>query len=122
MDLPEVQVVGLQRAQRFLEIGLRALAAAFRRFGGEEDLLAKWRQDVAVHLFRLAVPVDAGAIEVVDAEVVGAPGDRLGVLVAAHGEAAAGLPDDGELLPGLAEDAPGNFDACRLGARNTAKG
>ena len=39
VNLPEVEAIGLQRAQRLLEIIFGALAAALRRLGGEKICL-----------------------------------------------------------------------------------
>src|SRR5271156_3383753 len=96
-------MVGLEGAQRRSQICFSAQAGTLGRFRGEENVLAEWRQHRAIDLFRLAVPVNARGVEIVDAELVGAQGDGLGILKSAQGKAAAGLANDGEALAGFSQ-------------------
>ena len=98
VDLPEVHVVGPEPLQREVQLRLGLPAGALRGLGGEEDLLAHLRQDLAVDLLGVAAPVAVRGVEVVDAELHGAAGQRDGLLIGGdEREAAAGQADDGEL-------------------------
>src|ERR1035437_533543 len=96
-------MIGLERAQRHLQICFGALAATLRRFGGQENILAEGWQHRAIDLLRFSVPVNARGVEIVDAEFIGAEGDGLSFIEAAQGKSSAGLADDGQPLTGLSE-------------------
>src|SRR5271167_3741506 len=98
VNLPEIDVIGLQGAQGLVEIRLGSLAATLRGLSGQENILSEGRQDISIHLFRSSIPVYAGIVKIIDAEFVGAQGNGLRVLVAAHGKSAARLSDDRQLL------------------------
>ena len=112
VNLPKVQVIRLQCAQGFFEVGLGSLARTLRGFRGEKNIFSEWRQHVSVDLFRFPIPVNPGAVKVVDAEFVGAKGNGLGVFVTAHRESPAGLADDRQPLSCLPKHSLG--DVTRL--------
>src|SRR5208282_2343047 len=71
-------------------------------------MLPEGRQHFSVHLFRFSLPVNPRAVEVIDAEFVGAQGDSFGVLVTAHWKSAAGLADDRQPFARFPEHPLGN--------------
>src|SRR5581483_2504237 len=103
-----------ERAKRFFEVGFGAFSGALRRLAGEEDVLSERRQNGSVDLFGFAVPIDAGAIEIVNAQVVGTLRDGFGFVEGNKRKPAACLSNDGELFAGLAEHAPGNVAGLGL--------
>ena len=84
VHLPQVEVVGLQRGQREMELVFGLFPRALEALGSEENVLAEGRQDVAVSLLRVAFPVGVRAIEIVQAEVVRAPHLGPGALLGAQ--------------------------------------
>src|SRR5580704_19271086 len=107
-------MIRFKGAQRFFQILRGTLTGALRRLSRQKDPLAERRQHIPINLLGFSVPVDAGRIEVVDAEFVGAQGDRLGIFIAAHREATPGLAYDSQLFTGLAENAARNVPWFQL--------
>src|SRR6185437_13885104 len=98
VNLPKIDMVGLQGAQGLFYIRFRAFAAALWRLRRQKNILAKRREYVAVDLFGFSIPVNASGVEVIDAKFVSAQRKRFGVLVTAHRKPSAGLADDGEFF------------------------
>src|SRR3989442_12923932 len=72
VNLPEIDVIGLQGAQGLVEVRLGSLAAALRGLSGQENVLSEWRQDISIHLFRSSIPVEAGIVKIIDGELLSA--------------------------------------------------
>ena len=96
VHLPEIDVIGLQGLEGNVELVFGVFPDSFGALGGEEDILADVGEDIAVHLFGMSVPVRVGAIEVIQAEVVGvADVGAGGFLVTEQRQASAALADHG---------------------------
>src|ERR1700690_4342464 len=57
MNLPQIEMIGLHRAERLFQIRLGSLARALRGFCRHKDMLPEGRQDRTVDFFRTPVPV-----------------------------------------------------------------
>ncbi len=86
VHLPEIDVIGLQFLERRLQIRLGPFARPLAGLGGEEDVLAKLGNHGAVDVFGAPFGVAARHVEVVDAEVVGAPHHGLALFKREPGE------------------------------------
>src|SRR5262245_23342009 len=106
MDLPEIHVIGPEPLQGAVELLLSPPARPLGGLGGEEHARADRRQDLAIDLLGVTVPVAVGGVEVVDAELDGPAGQGDGLLGRDEREAAAGQADDRELDARLAEGPP----------------
>ena len=69
VELVDVEVVGLQSAQRGFELPARALSIAAAGFAGEDQLMAPALEGVADDLFVFAFAIGARGVDVVDAAV-----------------------------------------------------
>ena len=103
VDLPNVEVIRLQSAQRILELAHgNVLAASVRaRLGHQDDLLAHTRESDTHALLRAAIVIIPGVIEEVYARVHGfADNARALILRGCEAEMPA------------ADSQRGNLDAC----------
>jgi hypothetical protein len=69
VELVDVEVVGLQSAQRGFELPARALSIAAAGFAGEDQLMAPALEGLADDLFVFAFAIGARGVDVVDAAV-----------------------------------------------------
>src|SRR5207245_835395 len=70
VDLPQIKIVGFHGTERSMQITFGAGAGSLGRLRRQKDVLAERRQNSSVNLFRLAVPVDPGIVEIIDPQVV----------------------------------------------------
>src|SRR5262249_37120123 len=114
VHLPEIEMVGLQGAQRRRKLLLGFRSRLLRRLAGQENVLPDALESDAVRLLGAPAPIGARAIEVPQSEVVHAADVRRGLgdrRVEVHSSAALG--DHLDLHSGLAERA--RRDVARLG-------
>ena len=120
VDLPEIEVVGLQPAQALLQldhrVGRRAVVGAV--LGHQEDLVAVaiLRQRVPHAPFRLVVGILPGVVHEGDAVVDGGVNDAGGLVLRRHAEVKAAETEHRNADPGRAQGSQGN--ATRSGARH----
>ena len=106
VDLPQVEVVGLQSLQRLVELpqGDLLVAAVGADLGHQEDLVAPTLEGLAHPLLALAVVVLPGVVEEVDAGIDRLVDDGDGFLEGRGvAQAVAAQPDDGDRLLGPPE-------------------
>src|SRR5579863_1233795 len=82
-------------------------------------MLAKRREDGSINLFRLAIPIVGGIVEVVDPQIIGAQRDRLGFLKRNQWESAAGLADHSKLFTCFPKGSLWNTSSAGLGHSQT---
>src|SRR5258708_39561642 len=63
VHLPEIDVIGLQGLEGNMQLVLSIFPDSFGALGGQEDILAHFGEDVAIHLFGMSVPVRVRAIK-----------------------------------------------------------
>src|SRR6185436_1665443 len=119
MELPEVEVVGLQALEAALEQSQRAIAGPVIGLAGQEDFLPAPLQGLAVIV--LARTIERSRVAVIDPQVQGAVDDGHRHL-AGHpaGMLEGGLPpqrEDRRRIAGAAEPALGDFLVGRLCAQ-----
>ena len=106
VDLPQVEMVGLQTLERLVELahGYRLVAAVRAHLGHEEDPVAPAFESLAHPVFTLAVVVFPGIIEEIHARVDRLVDDGDGFLQGrGTAQAVAADADDGKRLLGPAE-------------------
>ena len=124
VDLPEVHIVRLESLEGEIQFLRRTFARAIRALGGDKDVLADLRQHLPKHLFRAPAPIAVGVVEVVDTQIVGAPGDGLGLFKRTQRKAPARLADHCQALAGATEYPSGHVAALasRRSRRNRGTG
>ena len=96
-----------------MQVFFGPLAGSLGALGSEEDFFTDIGQRLAVNDLGATVPVAVGVIEVVDTELVGTAGDRLGLFERAERKTAACLAHERKVLARLPECSLG--DVARLG-------
>ena len=120
MDLPEIEVVGLQPAQALLQldhrVGCRAVVRAV--LGHQEDLVAVaiLGQRIPHAPLRLVVGVLPGVVHEGDAVIDGGVDDAGGLVFRRHAEMKAAQTEQRNADPGRAQRSQGN--TTRSGARH----
>ena len=112
VELPEINVVGLEAAQAFFEIALAAGVVALAVLGHQEDLLAVTvgGEGVAHDFLGATVVIVPSVVEEVDALIDRAVHDAVGfLLVLDRADVPAAEANDRDLLVGAPE--PGGRDA-----------
>ncbi len=120
VDLPEVEIVGLQAPQRVFELPHRDLGVAPVRadLRHEEDLVATIDDRPAHALLAEPVVVVPGVVEEGDARADGGVHQAHGRLVRLrHAQVPAAQTDARHALSGAAERAHGNFERSRVHVR-----
>jgi uncharacterized membrane protein len=121
VQLPEVDVIGLEQLQRLLDHAHGAVAGALLGLGGEEGLVAAVGHHLADVLLApaLGAAVDRRGVDVVDAEVERALDDGHGdvEVVGLLERGLAAEREDADLVAGLAEVAGGHGRAAGFQGR-----
>ena len=116
VELPEVEVIGLEPAQAVFEVGLGVLGGPAAALGHEEDLVAPapLRDRLAHPVLGLPVHVIPGVVEERDPFIDGALDQTDGILlVLRHRGVEPAQADHGDLLAGPAKR-PERDAACTL--------
>ena len=112
VQLPEVDVIGLEQLERLLDHAHGAVARALLGLGGEEGLVAALGHDLADVLLApaLRAAVDGRRVDVVDAQVEGALDDGHGdvEVVGLLERGLAAEREDADFVAGLAQIARGH--------------
>ncbi len=105
MQLPEVEVIGLQQTKALLEQAQRAVPCAVVRLGGQEHLVTPGRHDLADVGLRDPTAVGGGRIDVVHAEVERSidDGDRFVVSAGSLQRRLTAETEQSHVVPGAAE-------------------
>ncbi len=111
VELPQVEMVGPEPAQAFVQVLQRPFVVALAVLRHQEYLVAAavHAQRLAHHLFGVAVVIIPSVVEEVDALVHGRVHDADGFALVLHrSDMPAAQTYDRDALPGLAEYASGN--------------